>query len=278
MRTIKLLSFFLVYIETTFALYIRNENNEHTDQNSMFPRNDEARLSTNSDTSGIRIHINANGGRDTPFIVLRRKPNSNMRLRINKDMNSNAPLRIVYAGNEHSNSDSNGPFHPQHTSSRQRIVFRSPEVNENPTMVYARNQQSISDSTGPFDQPHATSRQRIVFRPSEVNENPTGVYDNQQRVSDSARHFDEPHAPSRQRIVFTQSEVNENPTGVYSRNQQSISDSTGLFDQPHAPSRPRIVFRQSEVNGNPSRIILKSANQSRVRISSRNFKQTRSRH
>ncbi|CAG2233465.1 unnamed protein product [Mytilus edulis] len=241
----------------------------------MFPRNDEARLNTNSDTSGIRIHINANGGRDTPYIVLRRKPNSNMRLRINQGMNSNAPFRIVYAGNQHSTSDSNGPFHPQHASSRQRIVFRSPEVNGNPTM-FARNQLSTSDSTRPFDPPHTPSRKRIVFRTSEINENPTEVFDNQ-LFSDSTGPFDPPHGPSRQRIVIRQSDVNKNPTRVFERNQQSISDSTGLFDQSHAPSRQRIVFRQSDVNGNPSRIILKSTNQSRVRISSRNFKQSRSR-
>ncbi|VDI12060.1 Hypothetical predicted protein [Mytilus galloprovincialis] len=262
-------------METAYAMYIPNENNEETGKNSMFPRNDEARLNTNSDTSGIRIHINGNGGRDTPYIVLRRKSNSNMRLRINQGMNSNAPLRIVYAGNQHSSSDSNGPLHPQHAPSRQRIVLRSPEVNENPTM-FARNQLSTSESTRPFDPQHASSTQRIVFRTSGVNENPTGAFDNQ-LFSDSTGSFDISHDPSRQRIVFRQSEVNENPTRVFERNQQSISDSTGLFDQSHAPSRPRIVFRQSDVNGNPSRIILKSTNQSRVRISSRNFKQSRSR-
>ncbi|XP_071139140.1 uncharacterized protein [Mytilus edulis] len=276
MRTMKLISFFLVYVmETAYAMYIPNENNEETGKNSMFPRNDDIRLNTNSDTSGIRIHINSNGGRDTPYIVFRRKPNSNMRLRINQGMNSNAPLRIVYAGNKHSSSESNGPFHPQHAPSRQRIVFRSPEVNENPTM-YARNHLSTSDSIGPLDSPHVPSRQRIVFRSSEINENPTGVFDNQ-LFSDSTGPFDTQHGPSRQfeRIVFRQSEVNENPARVFERNQQKISDSP--FDQSHTPSRPRIVFRQSDVNGNPSRIVLKSTNQSRVRISSRNFKQSRSR-
>ena len=73
---------------------------------------------------GIRIRINTNGGNVIPYILLNRRPNTNMRLRIRQSVNMNdGPVRIVYKRNDQSKSQQDVNLDSQiNEIARQRLI------------------------------------------------------------------------------------------------------------------------------------------------------------
>ena len=96
---------------------------------NQFLGNEESPL--DSDRPIIRIRINTNGGNAAPYSLLRRRPNSNMRLRIKQGTNSNNGLfRIQYRRKHQSISQTDDHKNEQpRQETRQRIILR-PETRD----------------------------------------------------------------------------------------------------------------------------------------------------
>lgn len=85
-------------------LYFQNE----VYSNNVFP---QERVVQDPYSPAIRILINTNDRRSSPFITLRRRTNTNFKLRISTDvMNNNGPLRIAYRPSSFVSSESKGRF------------------------------------------------------------------------------------------------------------------------------------------------------------------------
>ena len=80
-----------------------------------------------SQSSGIRIRFRANRGNMPRLIFLRRHPNTNMRLRIQRDMNdNNGSFRVIIKHNQSGLSYTSGRLHSDNDQrQRPRIIVRT---------------------------------------------------------------------------------------------------------------------------------------------------------
>lgn len=119
---------------------------------NQFMGNEESVL--DSDRPRIRIRINTNGGNAAPYILFRRRPNSNMRLRIKQGTNSNNGLfRILYRRKHQNISQQDDHKNRQpRQETRQRIIFR-PEARDTSKriIIQSRRPSKLRIASGMFN-------------------------------------------------------------------------------------------------------------------------------